>query len=75
MKKQVRKCIYGLVLTAIARASDAELNEIVQAVIRRYAQQFPDWDVLFLSMPKNDRQERQRSVEALCAFADQSPSV
>lgn len=39
------------VLERIAQADDFEINEIIHAVIRRYKLVFPDWEVIFLSLP------------------------
>ena len=47
-------------MKAIANADHAMLSEIVQAVIKRYAILHPDWEILFLSLPKHDRKERER---------------
>ena len=39
------------VLERIEQADDFEINEIIQAVIRRYKLVFPDWEIIFLSLP------------------------
>lgn len=59
------------VLSKIRQADDLEINEIIQAVIGRYEAVFPDWEVMFLSLPKNDPAERSRSIEAIYALLKQ----
>ena len=39
------------ILLQIEQADDTEISEIIQAVIRRYKTVFPDWEVVFLSLP------------------------
>ena len=39
------------ILERIEQADDFEINEIIQAVIRRYKMVFPDWEIIFLSLP------------------------
>ena len=46
-------------LDGIARADSEELNELLQAVIKRYAELFPDWDISTISIRKcGDRNEQ-----------------
>lgn len=44
----------------IETANDRELSQIVQAVLSRYRVLFPDEEVIFLSLPIHDREERAR---------------
>ena len=46
-------------------ADSMELSEIVQAVVRRYAKLFADEEVVFLSLPKHNREERCRIIRAV----------
>lgn len=39
------------ILQKIEHANDLEINEVIQAVIRRYKSIYPDWEVIFLSLP------------------------
>ena len=48
------------VLERILLASDKELNQILDAVTRRYCRLFPDWDILFLSLPREPEQRKQQ---------------
>ena len=52
----------------IEQASDYEINEIMEAVRRRFAAAFPDWEVLYLSFPKNDPTLRQNSLDMLTEY-------
>ncbi len=55
------------VLEWIASAGDFELSEIVRATLDRYRVLFPEEEVVFLSLPLRDQEERaailRRAVE------------
>ena len=53
------------VLTYIRQADTNELNEIIQAIVKRYAQISPDWETSFLSLPKNDPLRRQQILQSI----------
>ena len=44
----------------IETATDRELSQIVQVVLSRYRVLFPDEEVIFLSLPLHDREERSK---------------
>lgn len=52
-------------LSQIRQADAAALNDIAQALMDRYNVLFPNDDVFFLSLPKNNPQERQRLLQKL----------
>ena len=54
------------VLIKIEQANDLEINEIIQSVIRRYNAVFPDWEIVFLSLPLQP-QERKLLLEQTIA--------
>lgn len=54
-------------LEQIASADGFVLTQIVQATLARYRSLFPDEDIVFLSFPKKDRDER---VSVLRRVAD-----
>ena len=56
-QRQKRKNFLN-VLASIEQADDTQISQIIRAVIRRYGLVFPDWDVLFLSVPKDPTQRR-----------------
>lgn len=47
-------------LRAIENASDEEITEIIAALIRRYSRLHPEWEILFLSLPKEPTQRRRQ---------------
>ena len=57
MREMIRK--------AIEEADDLELSEIMQAIIRRENHIFPENETFFLSLPKNDREERRRVLDGV----------
>ena len=56
------------VLKRIETANDYEINEIMEAVRCRFAVAFPDWEVLYLSCPKNDSVQRKQALEILTQY-------
>ena len=53
------------ILTAIEHANDIQISQIIRAVIRRYNLVFPEWDILFLSIPKEPDQRRAQLEDML----------
>ena len=51
------------VLTFIRKADDRQINEIIQALIARYGEVYPNWDVTFLSLPRNNPEERNNVIQ------------
>ena len=49
----------------IGSADSLELSDIVRVVLRRYAELFAEEEVIFLSLPKYDREERKRVISAI----------
>ena len=50
------------ILNWIETANRQQLQEIMDSVQDRYAQILPDWDILYLAMPKTDSAERQHLI-------------
>lgn len=50
-------------LNQIETASDLEISQIIQAVIKRYHHVYPGWDVSFLALPKEPG-ERKKHLQA-----------
>ena len=42
------------VLDAISNADDDQMAAIIATVIKRYRKKYPDWEVCFLSYPRDD---------------------
>ena len=43
----------------IMNAKPEELEDIVQAVLARYRELYPDWEIMFLSLDKKDNKNDQ----------------
>lgn len=56
------------ILEKIRRADDAEINEIIEAVTLRYQEVYPDWEVMFLSLPRNDPDACLRKLDQIADF-------
>ncbi len=58
-------------LHAIERMSDLEINEVISALIRRYRICYPEEEVIFLSLPKTNPQEREIQGKAIIDCVEQ----
>jgi hypothetical protein len=58
------------ILDQIEKANQQELQEIMDSIQERYAQILPQWDILYLALPKEDCDERRNLIrkilDALC---------
>ena len=54
----------------IGMADSRELSEIVRAVLGRYGELFVEEEVVFLSLPKGDLQERKRIIDAVLSLEE-----
>ena len=53
------------VLTYICQTDADQLSEIIQAIVQRYGQINPNWEVSFLSFPKNDPMQRDQMLRSI----------
>ena len=58
-------------LSYISKADDTEISEIIQTIIHRYNILHPDSEIFFLSLPRNNPQERQETIDTLIRFLQQ----
>ena len=65
MKKDTK--ILNEVLTYIEQADDLEIEEIMEAVERRYAIAYPEWDVFYTALHK-DPALRKKELDELVAY-------
>ena len=55
--------MYTELISVIQSADASELEDILDAAIKRKRELFPDWDILYLAIPKNDADERMRTYD------------
>ena len=60
-----RKNTLNDILNYISQADTDQLNEITQAIVQRYGKLSPDWEVAFLSLPKNDPMQRDQMLRSI----------
>ena len=53
------------ILKRIETADDDEIEKIMNAVRKRFAVAFPDWEVIYLSCPRQDEQARRQTLDFL----------
>ena len=61
-------CSIKDVLERIETADDYEIQQIMDAVRRRFAVAFPDWEVVYISCPKNNKEERQKLLDFVSRY-------
>lgn len=61
----IRKIIFKILISQITQADDVEITEIIRAVIRRYTLVYPEWEVMFLSVPREANARREQLEEML----------
>ena len=52
-------------LNEIERADDLAMEKIMEAVRKRFAAAFPDWEVIYLSCPRNNEEEKLKTLNYL----------
>jgi hypothetical protein len=65
-----RKVLMKYILRTIYHSDDNEIDAIIKAIINRYRTKHPDWEIIFLSIPKNDLTARKNQLHALMAFLE-----
>lgn len=60
------------ILQYINQADYTDLNEFIQAIVRRYHRLFPDFDIVFLSMPKGDEAQRETALRQALQMPEQA---
>ena len=60
-----RKNTLNEILNFIDHVDTNQLSTIVQAIVKRYGQISPDWEISFLSLPKNDPFRRQQILQSI----------
>ena len=63
MSKFIRPSLMNHLIRFIFHANDTELNQIIHTVNRRYQSIHPDWDIIYLALPKNNPAERERLLQ------------
>ena len=58
------------ILQYIKSADESELNDLLDAVLARYAILYPDWDMNVFALQKGDREVRKRKLAEILAFAE-----
>ena len=51
------------IILFISQSDDTQLNEITSALTARYKTLFPDWEVVYLALPLQDPERRERLWE------------
>ena len=59
----------------ISRCENDSLEAIAWAVVNRYAQLYPDYEVALVSLPIGDASERARSIENLLEYVEKTDSL
>ena len=69
-KEEPQMCHFETVLSRISAADSKELTEIVQSTIKRYAVLFPETEILYLALPKDEPDERNKIPHSIMALEE-----
>lgn len=58
------------ILEYVSRANAVETEEFLSAAMDRKRRLFPEWDILYLAMPKGDSEERRRTLKSVLEWED-----
>ena len=61
-------------LQRISQANDAQINDIIQAVVKRRKALHPQEELLVLSLPCSNPQERERALEEVFSYIKKQTS-
>ena len=53
----------GLICEYISRAGAETVDQILDAAFKRRRELFPDWDMIYFALPKNNPKERKMILE------------
>lgn len=62
--KEVKQSI----LHSIANAEEEEIRDILNAIFRKQAELYPDYEMIVFSLPRYDKTERESALDNLKAF-------
>ncbi len=69
-----RKSEIQMFLEYTSQAGEIELNDILDAAQMRYAKLFPDWDIMYLALPKKtDPEKRKECLESVIDYLRNRP--
>ena len=57
-------------ICAIEQADGYIVEEIILALQRRYQKLYPEWEIQFISVPREDSEERKRILERILQMED-----
>lgn len=64
----LKAIILKFMLKRIALADSDELDEIIKAVVQRKSVIFPEWESLWVSLPRNDKEARIEQIRQMLQF-------
>lgn len=62
------------VLAFIKNTDGIQVELILNAVLDRKRELFPDWDIQYLTVPKHDSRERQLTLEYIIRWMNAGPA-
>lgn len=68
--------IYKMVRALVKYANQKQIDQILEAAIERRAELFPDWEMAYIVLPKNDPEKRTEmlrrmvKIEEECQYKD-----
>jgi len=57
-------------INVIEKADDLLLNDVIQAVIRRQKEIYPDWELIAFSLPAYNPEERKEFLKQILSYIE-----
>jgi len=65
--------VYRLLCRLLASANIKQVDSILKASVKRREELAPDWEMVYIALPKNDRKLRGEMLEKMLQWADGKP--
>lgn len=55
----------------ISRVDTDEIQKLINAVFARKRELYPDWDIVYMALPKDNWEERKRTLDMVLKLEEQ----
>lgn len=58
------------IIMKIEEANEAQIDELLSTAIERKRELFPDWEILYLALPKRDTRQWKQILDQVYAYLE-----
>lgn len=62
--------IYKFICRLLSGASAEQTDAVLRAAVKRRQELYPDWDVAYVALPKNDTKRRSEMLREMLKFEE-----